>query len=78
MHYIFSENMAAMIERSVGISLGDLREKELDEIHRSIEKKVGHKLKLGFSPGHIGRVNVLIQQDRIIWREEIERLWQRV
>jgi len=65
--------MASLIERDTGMSLYDIRHKSLDEIHRSIERKIGRKLSLGFEPDHQGRGSILIQENRIIWPEEIER-----
>lgn len=61
------ERMAALIKRATGLSVDEIRLADTDDIHRSIEAKIGHKLKLGFEPGLISSGDVLIDFGRIIW-----------
>jgi shikimate kinase len=61
------ERMAALIQRSVGMSVEEIQHADTDEVHRSIEEKIGRKLQLGFEPGFISSGNVLIDLHRIIW-----------
>ena len=68
----FSDEMQAIIERSVGMSLKDIKEKDVEEIHNSIEERIGKKLELSKEPRHSGRGSVLIQLGRTISRNQIE------
>ena len=68
----FSDEMQDIIEQSVGMSLKDIKEKDVDEIHGSIEKRIGKKLVLSKEPRHNSRGSVLIQLDRTITRNQLE------
>ena len=59
--------MADLIQRTVGLSVEEIRRADTEEIHRSIEAKIGRKLELGFEPGLVSSGNVLIDLGRIIW-----------
>ena len=73
MDYTISPELASLIEKSVGMSLDEIRRKDFSEIDSSIEERIGRPLKFGHEPGHRGRGNMLIQMGRTISPEEIER-----
>ncbi len=55
-----------LIEEIVGLSLGAIKSKSIDDIHRHIEKRGNFSLKLGQSnPGSIYRGNMLLASGRI-------------
>jgi len=63
--------MAALIQRTVGMSVEEIKQADTGEIYHSIKVKIGHKLKLGFEPGLFSSGNVFIDLRRIIWPEEM-------
>ncbi len=73
MVHTIGSKMASGIERVVGISLDDIRHGRLDEIHESIERTIGHPLKLGPEVGYCARGNMHIQVGRTISSERIEK-----
>ena len=68
----FSDEMQDLIERSTGMPIDDIRKKDIDEVHRSIEKQISKKLEIGKEPCHQGRGSMLIQLGRTISRDKIE------
>ncbi len=73
MLHTISPKMAAGIERAVGMPIEDIRHKSLHEVHESIEKQIGHPLKLGYEPGGYARGSMHIQFGRTITSEELEK-----
>ena len=72
MNRFFSKEMEGFIERSVGMPLNDIKEKDVEEIHNSIEERTGKKLELCKEPRHHSRGSVLIQLGRTISRNQLE------
>ena len=56
-----SQAMKDLISEAVGMPFDEIQDADIDVIHKSIEKKIGKKLKLGFEP-----------KIRYISREQIE------
>lgn len=77
MVYALGDGMRTIIQRATGMSVEEIDRADHETIHRSIEKKIGHKLELGLVPGRLSSGNVLIDAGRIITPEEIERAWGR-
>ena len=68
----FSSAMQRMIEQYVGMSLDDIRSSGIEDIHASIERRIGKKLEIGKEPGILGRGSMYIQLDRTISRKQID------
>lgn len=55
-----------LIEETVGLSLGVIKSKSVDDIHRHIEERGHFSLKLGqLNPGSMYRGNMLLASGRI-------------
>ena len=72
MSHFFSDEMQSVIEGSVGMSLKDIKEKDVEEIQGSIEERSGEKIELSKEPRHSLRGNILIQMGRTITSNEID------
>ncbi len=77
MSYVISKGMAKVIKSSTGMSVDKIRKKSVSEIHKAIEKKIGHKLQIGKEPGHRGRGSMLIQMGRTLSRENVEKRFKK-
>ena len=70
---IIDQRMADLIHRSTGLTVEQIRNTPLEEVHAAIEKKIGHKLELGLEPGKYSSGNMLIDMGRTISSEEIQK-----
>lgn len=77
MKSVFSDKIINCMENAVGMSLEDMRKSDVEKIHRTIEKKIGKTLKLKKESRHQGRGSMLIELDRWISREQIEKVFNK-
>lgn len=71
MTHAFSKGMEEIIRDATGMSVDEMQKSDHETIQRSIEKKIGHKLKFGYEPGLVPR-NMLLAAGRIVRPEELE------
>lgn len=57
----------------MGLTVEEIRRMPLEEVHATIEAKIGHKLYLEFETGCISSGDILIDMGRVITSEEIEK-----
>ena len=66
-----SAKLAERIERDTGLSVERIKASSFEAIDGHLEQRIGRKLAFGKEPGHWGRGSVLLQEDRIIFPEEV-------